>query len=214
MENKPNFIEIAEYCVKQMKEKHNCYDNEYKATLFCAIFDNQEYQISYTPQILRNATYCILVHKWLELAYTNRYPHTLIEIIDEEGAVHHNGFAGGYTISCTDQGTRLKTIRLLKDNLEIYKSFKHEEIAIPRILEVVKQTQGAANAKEAQLIAQLMDKDIEIEQLKKDQVIQVYKEMVLSEEVKIYKSMLKQFKEDYEKLIETSSNPCRDSTVN
>ena len=97
--DKTDFVEIAKFCHDEVEEEcRKASKKWFVKTLYAAIDEDEEINVSSTSHILRDATRCILIHEWHYLAVTLTYDAYTLQYIDESGAVNGGNFGEGYSI--------------------------------------------------------------------------------------------------------------------
>ena len=193
--DKIDFIGLAEYCVNQFKEAHNCSNDHYVRTLYVSISEDNQVMCSITPHVLHNANKCILVHERSELAISNHYSWYTVQYIDEKGCVFDGNLGGGYTLNmvvCGSYSNIWMDLRLNKAELFSCKAPFEDKIA--KIWELYQKVKDISSEKEVKLVADLFRKNEQLFELGKEIEGFKYENHLLELERNQYRDMLNEIK--------------------
>lgn len=192
-----DFIELAKNLQKEYKasvEREK--DSEYVDTLFAAITDDNTVLVSMTPDILSNASKCILIHHQSSLAITYWYSWYLIQYINEIGAVLDSRLDDEFELRIVASGRYSNQMMQLSANHMTY-CWKRRpwENCIQSVWNLYLRLKEAKTASERKLIASCFEKDEKILELEKNNEDFSYKVHLLESERDQYKQMLDEIKE-------------------
>ena len=205
--NRIDLFEIAEFCKNEVEQKCEQSDRKHGyRILYVAIMEDATVIVSQTPHILRNAEHCILVHSWDQLAATIYYDTYLVQIIKSDGAVHESMIDDEYSLEIRASSYNCPArLYLRRRGDEIYSKPLNYNVSLNSLIPFVwklylKCKAESSSLSESKLIGEVVKKNEEIASLKEDINSKSFKEEILEEEIKQYKTLL----EEIQKLVSMS----------
>lgn len=199
--SKPNFVDIAESCVKSYINYVNAEDKKvattlrYKETLFVAIYEDNHVLCSTQPNILENAHKCILIHSETE-KISNTFTWYKVECIDEKGCVTTGNL--GNAILGTDWIGHWDNQRLeltYKGVGIIYSCKEPFENHMQELWNVYTRANSMKTNSEIMMMKYLLDKDKKILELKKEIDNINFTKEYLQNQINEYRKILDDLKE-------------------
>lgn len=169
MDEKINFVEIAENIVANFKEniaipQERTYNN---SPLFVSIDEDENIRVSFLPNVLSDAKECMIILVYNQKHTIAFYPHYQLFRIKEDGNVQKGYSKLGWEIMITGRYyTSPSQIILRKNNTDVFcKLWKGEE-SLYELWKVYKVCKDCTTAKEVELIVKNFKLEEELEALK------------------------------------------------
>ena len=199
--NETNFIEIAEYCIKQYKEKFTTNEDcHYVDTLYACITRNNMVLCSKTPHILKEAYNCILIHCRSAKALVHWYNWYSVEYIDEKGCVHENNLDENFKLKISAWGSNDNQImRLSYEGNNLYLTGLPWEDKLQHVWDLYSIVKNLKTKQEILLAAKLFEQESEISKLTSDINGYKFENELLKRERDQYKDLLDSIKSIVEK---------------
>lgn len=200
-----DFQEIALSCKKQAEAKYIGKEDKFEDTLFVAISDDNKVLTSYTPHILNDATFYMLIHRHKCLAQTRFYDWYDVECIDKYGCVTINTINDEYQLKIDCEGKfSNQVIKLLKNDKLIYKCrFSAPDGDYQKQLQIIwdlyNKCTKCGSTEEAILLGKLAMQDEQIIKIKAELADKTYSALLLEKERDQYKELLDTIKTMVEK---------------
>jgi len=164
-----NLVELATFCAKRFENSISGENARYNGTEFFAVTENNEVLYSTNPDILQNATQCMMIHDRYEKAYIHWYSWYKFEYIDTNGHIHDSCFDDDFSIWNGCWGQYDKQVMELKyEDTPYYWCERPWEKQIPIIWKMYCQLKEAKTAKERSLIVEVIKQNEQIIELKKE----------------------------------------------
>lgn len=196
MENNIDFIELADYCQQQAKEKCKSLGSIYRKTYYCAISEDDHVLVSSTPHILKDAFQCILVHMASTPSVGNIW-YPSIQHINNIGCVSDGQLDTKYSIPAVEKSySRYRDrMSLFLGNERIFTCLPPIETAIPTIWSLYQKCKECSTNQEAILLCKLAEADQKILELERDNQGLTYQNEMLEKINKKYENILQKIEE-------------------
>ena len=159
MENKVNFVALAEAEVEKFKSSFNdSQDSNYvDIPLFVAIYEDENIELGSSPEILKNAVECIMILAYNKLEICNYYDWYKILFIDKVGIVHNGFEKDGWELTYTYSGDYKTKIIFLKYKGEDIsftnkQSYQRWDDHIMKLWDIYRYAKSSETVKEARLM--------------------------------------------------------------
>lgn len=198
-------LEIAEYCKNEVEKDCKRTDRYGYEILYAAIFDDSSIKVSATPHILREASHCLLIHKWMQLAVTQYYDTYRVQHITSDGEVLEGMLDDEYSLSIYASSFNHSARICLKRNGDevFWKALMYNT----RIEKMIPFTWGlylkckseCKTFLESKLMGTLAKKEDSIKSLEESLANSSLKEQILQDEICAYKNLLSDIQAYFEK---------------
>lgn len=190
-------LEIAEYCKQEVEKECKTSDRYGYEIKYVAIFEDSSIRISQTPHILKEASQCLLIHKWMQRASTNYYSTYRVQHIKEDGSVLLGMLDEDYTFGVYSAGfNRSAQVHLEYKGNHVYEKSLDYNVKLENVISFVwalylKCKSECKTSFECKLLGKLARQEQTIAELEDKLAGSSIQEQILEAQVGEYKSLLR-----------------------